>query len=47
MNLLGHAPAEARVSGAADVAPDRLAAPAIAASALRLVIGGVRIVDGI
>ncbi|MDB5065084.1 MAG: transporter ATP-binding protein [Chloroflexi bacterium] len=47
MNLLGHAAAEARVSGAADVAPDRLGAPAIAASALRLVIGGVRIVDGI
>ena len=46
MSLLGQA-VEAGVSGAADVAPDRPGAPAIAASALRLVIGGVRILDGI
>ena len=46
MTLLGQA-VEAPVSGAADIAPDTPGAPAIAAAALRLVIGGARIVDGI
>ena len=46
MSLLGH-PVEARASGSAGAAPDAPGAPAIAASELRLVIGGARIVDGI
>jgi branched-chain amino acid transport system ATP-binding protein len=46
MSVLGHA-FEAPVSGAEDVAPEHRPTPAIAAAALRLVIGGVTIVDGI
>jgi branched-chain amino acid transport system ATP-binding protein len=46
VSLHGHA-LEAPVSGGADVAPDHLCPPAVATSALGLVIGGVHIVDDI
>jgi branched-chain amino acid transport system ATP-binding protein len=46
VSLPAHA-LEAQVSGGADVALDHQRTPAVVTSALRLVIGGVHIVDGI